>query len=125
MSPSLSARFLGAWLLLTVAPAFGASRLPADPGTAHDAPSLQLVQAQAAEPSKIFPAVGVVTAKSPDGSLTINHQTIEGLMPAMEMMFSVKPRSLSTAVRPGDKVEFNVVGKTYTIVAVKVVGHVQ
>jgi Cu/Ag efflux protein CusF len=56
---------------------------------------------------------------------TINHEPIEGLMPAMEMMFSVTPRALSKGVRPGDKIEFSVEGKTYTIVDLKVVGHTQ
>jgi Cu/Ag efflux protein CusF len=44
-------------------------------------------------------------------------------MPAMEMTFSVNPRALTKGVRPGDQVEFNVEGKTYTIVGLKVVGH--
>jgi Cu/Ag efflux protein CusF len=39
------------------------------------------------------------------------------------MTFNVKPRALSSAVRPGDKIEFSVEGNTYTIVALKVVGH--
>ena len=35
------------------------------------------------------------------GSLTINHEEIPGLMPAMEMMLRVDPRTLSDRVRAG------------------------
>jgi Cu/Ag efflux protein CusF len=82
-------------------------------------------RAQPSEAPNVFHGVGFVTAIEPAGSLTINHQPIDGLMPAMEMMFSVNPRALTKGVRPGDKVEFNVEGKTYTIVGLNVVGHTQ
>ena len=71
-----------------------------------------------------FRGLGVVTAIDPEtGSLTINHQEIKGLMPAMEMLFNVNPRSLSDGVRPGDRIEFSVEDKTYTIRDLKVVEH--
>ncbi len=78
---------------------------------------------RAQEPSiGLYRGLGVVTAINPEtGSLTINHQNIEGLMPAMEMLFRVDPRSLSDRVRPGDEVEFQVEGKTYTIRDIKVI----
>lgn len=80
-----------------------------------------LVQAQQLS-NGLFRGVGVVTAINPaTGSLTINHQEIEGLMPAMEMLFHVDPRTLSDRVKPGDKVEFRVEGKTYTIRDIKVI----
>ena len=44
---------------------------------------LPMAQAQQSEPRKIFRGVGIVTAIEPPGSLTINHEPIEGLMPAM------------------------------------------
>jgi Cu/Ag efflux protein CusF len=84
---------------------------------------LWMAQAQQSGPRKIFEGVGVVTAIEPAGTLTINHQPIEGLMPAMEMTFSVNPRALARGVHPGDQVEFSVDGKTFTIVALKVHGH--
>jgi Cu/Ag efflux protein CusF len=87
------------------------------------APRTQFSLVQAQEPSNgLFRGVGVVTAIDPaTGSLTINHQEIEGLMPAMEMLFHVDPRTLSDRVKPGDKVEFRVEGKTYTIRDIKVI----
>jgi Cu/Ag efflux protein CusF len=93
-------------------------------GAAEGAPQM-MAQAQQNEPRKVFRGVGIVTAIEPAGSLTINHEPIEGLMPAMEMMFQVSPRTLANGVRPGDKIEFRVEGKTYTIIAVKVVGHTE
>ena len=67
---------------------------------------------------------GVVTAVNPaNGSLTINHEEIAGLMPPMEMMFHVEPRTLRDGVKPGDKIEFRVEGKTYTIRDIKVIEH--
>jgi Cu/Ag efflux protein CusF len=76
------------------------------------------------QPNGLFRGVGVVTAIDPaTGSLTINHQEIIGLMPPMEMLFHVDPRTLSEGVKPGDKIEFGVEGKTYKIRDVKVIGH--
>ena len=82
-----------------------------------------LVQVQD-QPNALFRGVGVVTAIDPaTGSLTINHQEIVGLMPPMEMLFHVDPRTLSDGVKPGDKIEFGVEGKTYKIRDVKVIEH--
>ena len=86
---------------------------------------LMMAQAQQSESRKVFRGMGIVTAIEPAGSLTINHEPIEGLMPAMEMTFSVNPRALTKGVRPGDRIEFSVEGKTYTIVDLKVVGHTE
>jgi Cu/Ag efflux protein CusF len=87
--------------------------------------SAGLAQAQQGQPQKVFHGVGVVTATEPAGTLTVNHQPIEGLMPAMEMAFKVNPASLAKGVRPGDRIDFSVDGKTYTIVGLKVVGHTE
>ena len=95
-------------------------------GTEGATGPLRMAQAQQGEPGKTFRGMGVVTAIDPaTGSLTINHQPIEGLMPAMEMTFRVNPRALSDSVRPGDEIEFSVEGKTYTVLDVKVVGHTE
>lgn len=86
-------------------------------------PHTQFLLVQAQEPSNgLYRGIGVVTAINPaTGSLTINHQKIEGLMPAMEMLFQVDPRTLSDHVKPGDKIEFQVEGKTYTIRDIKMI----
>jgi Cu/Ag efflux protein CusF len=84
-----------------------------------------LAATSAAMAQPLFHGSGVVTAIEPDGSLTINHKTIEGLMPAMEMMFHVRPPALSKDLHPGDEIAFDVEGKSYTIVGVKVTGHTE
>jgi Cu/Ag efflux protein CusF len=86
---------------------------------------LGTAQAQQGETRKTFRGVGVVTATEPAGSLTINHEAIQELMPAMEMMFTLNPRSLSNGVHPGDKVEFSIDGKTYAILDLHVRGHIR
>ena len=55
------------------------------------------------------------------GSLTLDHEEIKGLMPAMEMMYRVDPHSLSAGLRAGDKIDFAVDAKTYTIRGVKLI----
>ncbi len=81
-----------------------------------------LAQTQQSEPDGLFQGVGVVTAvDAATGSLTLNHDEIKGLMPAMEMMYRIDPRSLSDGLRPGDRIDFTVDAKTYTIRSVKLI----
>jgi Cu/Ag efflux protein CusF len=66
--------------------------------------------------------VGVVTAIDPTtGALTLDHEEIKGLMPAMVMMYRVDPRSVSDGLRLGDKIEFGLEAQTYTIRDVKLI----
>jgi Cu(I)/Ag(I) efflux system protein CusF len=110
-------------------PAFAAKAMSALDAGQHSAGGRDgapmLAQAQPNASGKVFRAVGIVTATEPAGSLTINHEPIEGLMPAMEMTFAARPPALIKGVRPGDRVEFSVEAKTYAIVALKVVGHAE
>ena len=96
---------------------------PGSPSRDRVRTEFSLVQVED-QPNGLFRGVGVVTAIDPaTGSLTINHQEIVGLMPPMEMLFRVDPRSLSNGVKPGDKIEFRVEGKTYRIRDIKVIDH--
>lgn len=97
------------------------------PARAADPPVMgRLVLAQVGQtgPAKMFHGLGVVTAIEPDGSLTINHRAIEGLMPAMEMMFRVASPALSKGVRAGDEIEFDVEGTQYTIQKLRIIRHI-
>lgn len=90
----------------------------------RDAAPILRIQTVKGENIGIFRGVGVVTAVDrSEGSLTINHEDIKGLMQAMEMSFRVDPQSLIDKVRPGDKIDFAVEGKTYTIKKIEVIGH--
>jgi Cu/Ag efflux protein CusF len=88
----------------------------------HAGAAIAPAQAQQGEPGGLFNGVGVITAIDPTtGSLTLDHEEIKGLMPAMEMMYRVDPRSLSAGLRAGDKIDFAVDAKTYTIRGVKLI----
>jgi Cu/Ag efflux protein CusF len=78
------------------------------------APSPAPTNFASADPSPIigkpYPAVGVVKLiNRKEGWIEINHEAIEGLMPAMEMEWSVEKGSLLDNVKVGDKVNFTVV----------------
>lgn len=80
----------------------------------------RLVTAQAQQ--NLYRGTGVVTDINDEtGSLTVNHEDIPGLMPKMEMLFRVETKNLSKGVRPGDRIEFSVEAKTYTIRELNVV----
>jgi Cu/Ag efflux protein CusF len=86
--------------------------------------SVQRVQAQEATPGGTFRGVGVVSAvDSGAGALTVDHEEIKGLMPAMIMMYRVRPPSLIGDLRLGDKIEFIIDAKTYTIHDVRLIEH--
>jgi Cu/Ag efflux protein CusF len=110
--------------MLTTVGGPGASALPSGAGSLAEpigGASLP-IQAQESPRDDLFRGIGVVTDIHPaTGSLTINHEEIPGLMPAMEMMLRVDPRTLSDGVRAGDKVEFWVEGKTFTIRDIRVI----
>ena len=61
---------------------------------------------------------GVNPAK---GYLTISHEDIKGLMPAMEMTFRVEPRALAAAIHKGDRIDFTVDSPSFIIRTVKVI----
>jgi Cu(I)/Ag(I) efflux system periplasmic protein CusF len=63
----------------------------------------------AAVQTKTFVGVGIVSAVKPESKVVeLNHEEIEGLMPAMQMEFHVKDKSLLTGLASGDRVEFTV-----------------
>lgn len=63
----------------------------------------------AAVQTKTFVGVGVVSAVKPEAKVVeLNHEEIKGLMPAMQMEFHVKDKSLLNGLASGDRVEFTV-----------------
>ena len=82
------------------------------------APNRWRVQAETAA-TGIFHGVGIDAAS---GALTLDHEDILGLMPAMVMMYRVQSPDLSRGLGVGDRIAFDVDGKTYTIVGVKRLG---
>jgi Cu/Ag efflux protein CusF len=99
----------------------GASAFSIDFRSAHlMSLSIPLAQTQETEASGTFRGVGVITAvNSRAGALTINHEEIKGFMPAMIMMYRVEPFSLTAGLQPGDRIEFALDAKSYTIRDIK------
>jgi len=57
-----------------------------------------------------YPATGVVVLiNRKEGWIEINHDEIKGLMPAMQMEFWVKDKSLFDNAKAGDRVDFTIV----------------
>jgi len=62
------------------------------------------------ELNRPYPGRGVVKIiNRKEGWIEIDHEEIKGLMPAMEMEFWVKDRSLMDTVSVGDRVDFTIV----------------
>jgi Uncharacterized conserved protein len=60
--------------------------------------------------NKPYPGTGVVgTINRQEGWIEINHEEIKDLMPAMQMEFNVKDKTLLDKVKTGDRVDFTIV----------------
>jgi Cu/Ag efflux protein CusF len=106
---------------LTALFALALALLPPDGGlSGRSGLRVASVQAQESAASGIFHGVGVVTAiDAATGALTLDHEDIKGLMPAMVMMYRVEPRRLSDGLHEGDRIAFGIDAARYTIVGVK------
>ena len=59
---------------------------------------------------KPYFGTGVITIiNRQEGWVEIKHEEIKGLMPAMQMEFWVKDKSLFDNAKPGDRVDFTIV----------------
>ena len=60
--------------------------------------------------NKPYPGTGVVVLiNRNEGWIEINHEEIKDLMPAMQMEFNVKDKTLLDKVKTGDRVDFTIV----------------
>ncbi len=83
-------------------------------------PGQWIASAQETAAKGIFHGVGIVTQiDAKTSALTLDHEDIKGLMPAMIMMYRVASPDLSKGLRKGDKVAFDIDAGRYTITAVK------
>jgi Cu/Ag efflux protein CusF len=70
---------------------------------------------------KIYDGAGVVVSVDHNtGTVEINHEDIEGFMPAMTMPFKAVRPSLLDKIEPGDKVEFKLRDDGSGVVLVKI-----
>ena len=92
------------------------------PAAPAAAPAPSNLKATPDKGAKQFPAVGVITKIDTKlNSIELEHEKIEGLMPAMKMEWFVKDQALMNGIKVGDKVDFTVEeggGRQY-IVAIK------
>jgi Cu/Ag efflux protein CusF len=66
-------------------------------------------RAQQPSAARTYSGVGVVRLVNlKEGWLEIDHEEIKGLMPAMQMEWSVRDRTMLESVRVGDKVNFTI-----------------
>jgi Cu/Ag efflux protein CusF len=108
-----------AMLAFNLSPARAADLFP-DRGLATS-PAPRLWFAQAATPAAgVFHGFGVVMAiDAASRALTLDHEEIKGLMPAMEMMYRVQSPDLSRGLGVGDRIAVDLDAASYTIVAVE------
>jgi Cu/Ag efflux protein CusF len=67
------------------------------------------VAAQETATEGVFHGRGIVKAVEPGtGAVTLAHDDINGLKPAMEMKYRVQTYELSECLRPGDTVDFSI-----------------
>jgi Cu/Ag efflux protein CusF len=63
--------------------------------------------------NKRYTATGVVVQiNRSEGWIEINHEEIKDLMPAMQMEFWVRDKSLLDKAKPGERVDFTIVETT-------------
>jgi len=92
--------------LLAIALLFTSALTSCGPSTGSNTTAQESGPAAAVQ-TKTFVGVGVVAAVKPDLAVVeLNHEEIKGLMPAMQMEFHVKDKSLLTGLASGDRVEF-------------------
>lgn len=59
--------------------------------------------------TKFYQGIGTVEEiDRPHATLQLNHEAIEGYMPAMSMPYKVKDISLLDTIKTGDRVEFSI-----------------
>ncbi len=101
----------GRLIVLGLSLFFGAAAVPTGQVRADERPP-------AAAP-KIFHAIGVITGlDAASGVVSIDHEAIPGLMSAMEMQYEAQPATILDGLKLGDKVDFDVDGKTLAILEI-------
>jgi Cu/Ag efflux protein CusF len=74
----------------------------------------------------VFHARGIVNAVDPgNGAVTLAHDAIEGLKPAMETVYRVQAPKLSRPLRPGDAVDFSIDALEEVIIGVSLLNYDQ
>ena len=110
----LFARFIQLSLIIIAVALVSCQKQPPVSRDTHPAPSATSLRGPAGfgppVMNKPYPGTGVVASiNKPEGWIEINHEEIKDLMPAMQMEFNVKDKSLLDKVSVGDRVDFTIV----------------
>ncbi len=62
----------------------------------------------------------IIQIDQSEGEITLNHDEIEGLLPAMGMEYAVQPPNLLRGLRPGDRVRFKLSDRGLEFVVVEI-----
>lgn len=90
--------------------------------TPSASPSVAATGPAAAVATRSYPGVGTVKALNPEApSIEINHEDIEGLMPAMQMEFEVSDGALLNGLAVNDRIDFTIEDRTgiMRVIAIK------
>ena len=110
----LFARFIQLSLIIIAVALVSCQKQPPVSRDTHPAPSATSLRGPAGfgppVMNKPYPGTGVVASiNKPEGWIEINHEEIKDLMPAMQMEFNVRDKTLLDRVAVGDRVDFTIV----------------
>jgi len=94
-------------LALALVPTLGMTVCSRTPKATEPVPKAAPATPAATVETKTYHGVGVVKAMNPKKLvIEIDHEAIPDLMPAMQMAFYVKDKSLLQGLKRGDRIEF-------------------
>jgi len=113
-----------AWILLLafLAACGGGDHQTHSVATPSPSPSTAASGPDAAVATRSYPGVGTVKALNPKApSIEIAHGDIEGLMPAMQMLFPVTDANLLNGLAVNDRIDFTIENATdgMKVIAIK------
>ena len=95
------------WMSLVLIPALGLAVCSRAPNAAQSTPATPVASPAATVQTKTYRGVGVVKALNTKKLvIEIDHEDIPDLMPAMQMSFYVKDKSLLNGLKRDDRIEF-------------------
>ena len=107
VSPKHWQRYRSGWLALALVPTLGGLMCSRAPKATESASESSASTPAPTVETKTYYGAGVVKSLNPKQlSIEIDHEDIKDLMPAMQMSFYVKDKSLLKGLKAGDRVEF-------------------
>jgi len=107
LSPKNRQRYRSGWLALALVPTLGLAMCNRAPKATESAREDSASTPAPTVETKTYYGVGVVKSLNPKQlSIEIDHEDIKDLMPAMQMSFYVKDKSLLKGLNSGARVEF-------------------